>query len=29
MKEPDIMWFCVTWREQVEKALEVDKKIEQ
>ena len=29
MKEPDIMWFCVTCREQVEKAIEVDKKIEE
>ena len=29
MKDPDIMWFCVAWREKVEKALDIDRKIEE
>ena len=29
MKDPDIMWFCEACREKVEKALDIDRKIEE
>ena len=29
MKDPDIMWFCVACRENIEKALDIDRKIEE